>query len=196
MVWLAPTASDAETLIVAAPPDRLAGASLESVAIMFAPGPESVLVASTFVVKALFVSPVAVKMPWVGDPFSAPTPPVAVWTQVKDISTVPETPEEEAKPKLRAVDSTIETGTAIVALLFAVMASARSPDTRKAVTAKMEATTTILRLLDIQLSFSAFHSLPEPNCLLKQYDCVFQNVSKCIGIKPISLYPIDNKWVL
>lgn len=61
---MTPTASDAETLIVAAPPDRLDGAFLVSVAVMAVPGPVSELVAATVVVKALFVSPVTVKTPW------------------------------------------------------------------------------------------------------------------------------------
>ena len=143
---MTPTASDPETLIVAEPPDRLDGASLESVAIMFVPGPESVLVASTVVVKALFVSPVTVKMPWERDPPSAPTPPVADWAPAKEISTVPKVPEEEAKPKLRGVDSAIEIGAAILALELAVTALARSPEIRKAVTARTEAAATILRL--------------------------------------------------
>ena len=57
------TASDPETSIVAVPLVKLDGAFSESVAILSAPGPESVLVAATVVVKALFVSPVTAKMP-------------------------------------------------------------------------------------------------------------------------------------
>lgn len=88
-VWLAPTASDEETLMVAEPAVRLDGTSLPRVAVIAVPGPVSELVASMVVVNALVPSPVTEKMPWEGEPPSAATPPVTARTPAVEMVTVP-----------------------------------------------------------------------------------------------------------
>ena len=98
--------------VVIGAPRTLACASLPRVAVISAPGPDSVLVASMVVVNALAASPVTGKMPW-GEPPKAPTPPVTPRTPAVEMVTVPKEPEAVTVPWSKAVVSAMVTGIAI-----------------------------------------------------------------------------------